>query len=212
MRYPPTDMNSFTVITAVILGLFALLLSLGLIKAIVSPLLPLFGLKGAGFTLVQPGFFERWAFRRKHKLLKEIDALIDSSSLEKAQELSREAFFLRIVERSPELVSRVGSHHLSLLNKLIMIAELRQQKLENLAVLEGLLDTRTQLMKVLCERRARESGGKREPGWARKEKRAKVQELYDRLQTNEQSIEKQIDELYLHLSNEGDSSAEVQYH
>ena len=178
--------------------------------------MPLFRSLGA-----EPGMLERRKLKRRQSALEEADRAIDEKRFEVAAQSLRNAVFLDIIQRDLSLIPRVGALHLSLLNKLILLAELRSYQLSNLPLLEELFSTRVQLLKSWNEakltrkesRHKKKEAGEALPDWAAKEYNKKVEDLADKLKTNRMSIESQLDKLFQELySADPSNDTDVTYH
>ena len=123
------------------------------------------------------GFRERALFRRRVRVFQEIEQAIRSNELKTAKRLLPKALYLDWIRWSPELIARTTSHHLDLLNKLIIIAELEGRSVRNLPQLESLFSQRTTLLTQAFEARIartrfrakQKTKGKTPPQWSTKE-------------------------------------------
>ncbi len=181
-----------------------------------SILNPLFG-----FFLVKLGTGEQRAIQKKLRLLEEADQALDAENYASALNALRRAFHLDLIRKDLELISRVGTLHLSIMNKALLIAELTSVRLTHLPVLEELLSSRIGLMKQWNEARLlfeqtkkkRDEKGAPLPEWASKEYKSKQDDVFAKLETNRSSIEQQIEKLFAELSSTTSSkSNDVTYH
>lgn len=164
-----------------------------------------------------------WAGRqklvRKQRLLSEADELLRKGDLTLALPKLKDALLLDQELNTPILIETVTHHHLSILSRLISIAEQSSTHLPNLAIVEDLLASRAQLFRTLSEARQtrrslrRRSAGKETevPDWARAEYEKKLTEIRDRLATNKKSLDAKLGEIFLALSSRS-SAQEVTYH
>ena len=186
-------MGTASLISALLLGLVGLLAILFCLKLLASSLL------GPG-----RGFVQRARIRYREKLAADADSFIGSGDLESAAALLRKAFYAEGVCRDMQLVDRLTSHHLSILERLLALAEKRSMHLENLAVLEDLILSRAHLMKALIEKKSLLRGERpmpagedaETPEWARQQFARVYAELRDRLITNQRSLESQLGTLF----------------
>ncbi|MBN8547693.1 MAG: hypothetical protein J0M12_00110 [Deltaproteobacteria bacterium] len=163
-----------------------------------------------------------WAYRqklaRKERALAAADVLIKNGSFLEALPILKEAFLFDQVPRNPVLIEGISHHHLSIVSRLIAISERTSSHIPNLAVVEDLLSTRSQLQRTLFEaleakkslkRRRKEK--KELPQWALAEYENKAKETLDRLETNRKSLNNKLAEIFSALAS-APSSQEVTYH
>jgi len=123
------------------------------------------------------GFHERLLFRRRVRVFQDLDAAIRDNRLVVAKRLLPKALYLEWIQWSPELIAKSASHHLDLLNKLIVIAELEGSSVRSLPKLESLFAQRASLLNQAFEARIARSRfrtkqrtkGKTPPHWSTKE-------------------------------------------
>ncbi len=164
------------------------------------------------------GWLHRQKLSRKERFLTEADVLIKNGSYLQALALLKEAFLLDHFPRTPVLIEAISHHHLSILSRLIAISERTSSHLPNLAVVEDLLLTRSQLLRQLHESSeakrslARRRKDKKEiPEWALAEYENKGKEALDKLQTNRKSLGSKLSEIFGALSS-APATQEVTYH
>lgn len=155
-----------TEVLLIILALIGAFLIFWILKSVLTAL-PIPGLKR--------GFFERWKLRRSQRVLGEIDKLIDQQEYARAIQLFPSCLYLDLVRSDSDLIGRVGAHHVAVLNKTILLSDLMERPLSDLAILEDLLNTRIQLLRAWFELRGQRQGASRKsaPKWAREEFRKK---------------------------------------
>lgn len=159
---------------------------------------------------------EQFRFRQREKVLKIIEGCIERKALAEALKLSWGAFFLDHIKHDSQLVEKVSTHNLSVISKIINISDILGRQLPNLAIIEDLLQTRSELLRAFVEtqqtlRALFRSKKKQTPSWALDEYKKKLEELYDRLKTNRRSLESQIKEALGSLQ-EAQGQSEITYH
>ncbi len=146
------------------------------------------------------GFRERALFRRRVRVFQEIEQAIRNNELKAAKRLLPKALYLDWVRWSPELIGRTTSHHLDLLNKLIIIAELEGKSVRTLPQLESLFSQRTTLLTQAFEaqvartrfRAKQRTKGKTAPQWSTKE----FDERIATLETDFYRVREEISKLF----------------
>jgi len=191
--------STSTFIISLLLLAFGLWTLLWLLFSFLSPFFPTIARyqRGAVSNNSRPsttsslrGFRERALFRRRVRVFQEIEQAIKSNELKTAKRLLPRALYLDWIRWSPELIARTTSHHLDLLNKLIIIAELEGRSVRNLPQLESLFSQRTTLLTQAFEARIartrfrakQKTKGKTPPQWSTKE-------FDERITTLEQEFE-----------------------
>ncbi|MCB0332200.1 MAG: hypothetical protein KDD55_01805 [Bdellovibrionales bacterium] len=206
-------MNASQLIPALFVAAITLYVIVYLGRSILNPLF--------GFLLVKVGSGEKRRVQKKLQLLEEADRALDAGNYDGALLILRRAFHLDLIRKDLELISRVGALHLSILNKILLIAELTSIRLTHLPILEELLSARIQLMKQWNEARLlfeqtkkkRDEKGAPLPDWASKEYKSKQDDVSDKLKTNRSSIEQQVEKLFTELSKSSQTqSSDVTYH
>ena len=203
-------MGTASLISALLLGLVGLMAILFCLKLLFS------GLLGPGGGLVQ-----RARIRYREKLVEDADRLIGLGDLEAAGLLLRKAFYPEGAGSDLQLIERLSNLNLSILGRIVAIAEKRAQHIENLAIVEDLILSRAQLMRAVIEKKtllqgARSAAAEHDPA-ARKPEWVKLQfarlyaEVKDRLDTNQRSLESQLDLLFDNLKR-SDQAQQVPYH
>lgn len=164
------------------------------------------------------GWVHRQKLARKERLLTAADVLIKSGSYSEALKLLKEAFLFDQLPRTPVLIEGISHHHLSILSRLIAVSERTSSHVPNLAVVEDLLSTRSQLLRNLHEAneakrslRKRRKDKKELPEWAVAEYENKAKEALDKLQTNRKSLDNKLSEIFSALSSTPPAH-EVTYH
>ncbi|MCB0351882.1 MAG: hypothetical protein KDD64_00105 [Bdellovibrionales bacterium] len=193
-----------TEVLLIILALIGAFLIFWILKSVLTAL-PIPGLKR--------GFFERWKLRRSQRVLGEIDKLIDQQEYARAIQLFPSCLYLDLVRSDSDLIGRVGAHHVAVLNKTILLSDLMERPLSDLAILEDLLNTRIQLLRAWFELRGQRQGASRKsaPKWAREEFRKKEDEISSKLQLNASTVLTQFERSLEAVAKEGGSQS-VTYH
>ena len=181
-------METFSIFAALLCAVFALYFILFLGRAIVSPILP--------HLKLTPDRRINRQLKQKQELLAKVDQAIEAEQFEPAYDMLCQALILDKRIRGKDILSSIGTHHLLILNKTLLIADLTGKTLSNLPVLEDLLSTRIQLIKVLIELEGKKSGDTTTrtdtPSWAKKAFQQKEAEINTKLETNLQSIYSQF--------------------
>jgi len=133
-------------------------------------------------------------------VFQEIEQAIRNNELKAAKRLLPKALYLDWVRWSPELIGRTTSHHLDLLNKLIIIAELEGKSVRTLPQLESLFSQRTTLLTQAFEaqvartrfRAKQRTKGKTAPQWSTKE----FDERIATLETDFYRVREEISKLF----------------
>src|SRR5262249_34517292 len=133
------------------------------------------------------GLGDKLALKRKDSLLAQADALIKAGSFHEATAALRKTFILDHIKSSPVMVDASVNLHLSVLSRLIMIAERKGAHLENLAVVEDLVQGRGQLLHSYLDtvrdrgalKQKRSKSGKGVADWALSEYEKKLADLED---------------------------------
>ncbi len=155
---------------------------------------------------------------RRQKLLMTADLLLKAGDFGSSLPKLRESFVLEIPPLRAAAVEGVAHHNLSILSRLINIAERSGTHIPNLAIVEDLLATRAQLCRALVETTlgkrslGKKIGEKKEvPDWALAEYDKKLAEINDRLVPNRKSLEAKLGDIFTSLSSPP-SVSEVTYH
>lgn len=198
-------MQGLSLLAPILLGAFGLALIVALLRILFASLL--------GDTV---GFFERMRLKQKEGLLSRADVYIKSGDYEAAASFLKGAFCLDPLKRDPRAIERLSNHHLALLGRIVGIADRFSLHLDNLAIVEDLLLSRSQLLKTLLDKRvARDLASKKRrgngPDWAVAEFDSQIKELQDRVSTNRKSLESQISKLFSALVTSRRAD-EVTYH
>lgn len=170
------------------------------------------------------GFSERWRFRRCSRALEDIDRALIAQNSVGARKLFPRALFLDWIQDSPELIAKSSHHHLDLLNKLIILAELENGTIRNLPKLETLLSQRGELLTSAFETRVarkrfkekQKQKGKNPPKWSTKEFDTRLNALEKEVQALNNEILKEmkgaIDSLGASSARKKSDENENQYH
>ncbi len=198
-------MNLFELIFAIGLCLFAIFIIGYLLFLILRPLIG------------DPrGLAEKFRIRNREALAKEADLMIEKSDWKEALRLIRNSFYFDNIKSDSALVEKISQHHMGLLSRLMIISDKQGRNLENLAIIEGLLMSRCEIMRAWFEafsshRKLVAKHSKKIPSWALDEYRNKIKELEDKLSVNQRSLKSQMDSAYKILSNKM-MVEEVTYH
>ena len=143
------------------------------------------------------GFTERVRFRQREKTLEAVDALIEKNDFTEAFKLLLLSFFFDAVRADKELIEKIHNHHVGILSRIVLVAEKLSRHVENLAIIEDLVLSRSELLRSLFEVRQSRTTlssrrSKETPQWALDEYTKKIDELLDRLKTNQRSLESQM--------------------
>jgi len=156
---------------------------------------------------------------RKESALKEADYYIDKSNYSESFGYLRQAFVLEERSLSMREIEQVANHNLSILGRVISIAEKTGSRLNNLPAVEGLLISRHQLMRSILEieesryslRLRQKEKKKSVPRWAFAEFSRKLREIKVDLADNRKALEPELDKLFDNLSQQKESD-QVTYH
>ncbi len=202
-------MQSVDIFPAIFFGL----LGLGLIFYLGKVMLGgLFGDSGS--------WIEKYRLKQKEAYLPRADLYIKAGEFEQACQLLREAFFFGTGKPDANLVERTGNHNLAILGRVIHIAERLSIQLEGLPVVEDLLLIRTQLIKSYAERKLSQAGLRKRRAqnksagnqtWAVQEFSKQLEELRDKIDTNQKSLESQLARLFAAIGG-ARKRDEVTYH
>jgi len=199
-------METFSIFAALLCAIFGLYFVLFLVRSILTPLKP--------YLKPRTGQRSKGKLRRKQQILAKVDQLIEAEKFEQAYEMLCEALVLDGRIRDKDLLSSIGAHHMLILNKTLLIADLKGKTLTNLPVLEDLLSTRIQLCRALMELQTKQTGDPavrtETPSWAKKAFREKEDELNNKLETNLKSIHSQFNAVKKSLFE--DQKEEYHYH
>lgn len=121
-----------------------------------------------------------------------------------ALRILRTAFFFDYPIRHPQTIDRIHEHHMHILSRVLTIAQNHSRTIENLPVIEDLMATREQLLRSHIDhveaRRSltlrRRKDKKETPAWAISEFTKKLDDITDKLATNRQSLEIQLDQAF----------------
>jgi hypothetical protein len=165
------------------------------------------------------GLPDRMRLKRRQALLAQADQAIERDALPEACTALRGAFYLETVRLAPELIDKINNLHHAVLGRLVILSEKSGGLLANLPVVEDLLIRRGELLKEIDEVRRARSGlsrrsnekGRTSANWAVGEYNRRLDELREKISTNRQSLESQLDTLFQSLR-KAPASSEVTYH
>lgn len=161
-----------------------------------------------GFSTDPRSWLEGVRIRKREQLVLTADELMKSNKVSEALRVLRSAFFFEHPVRYPSTVERIREHHLNILSRVIGVAKSHSRQIEHLPVVEDLLASRETLLTVHIEHiatrdnlRARRRRDKKEtPTWAIAEFTKKIDDILDKLTTNRQSLESQLDRVFEDLA------------
>ncbi|MCB0321416.1 MAG: hypothetical protein KDD60_10870, partial [Bdellovibrionales bacterium] len=209
-----------TMITSSSLILPSLLFALGIVVAFwitASLLSPLLGTRFLSFSWFSFKHLQQLSEQKKYNKaiehLTNLQSAVEHGDFPSFPGLVLQALYLDFPIHTPELLAKVSHLHTDFLNAFIQIAHQRNCTVKNLPILEELFSDRSDLLYRALEARVargrlekkRSEKGKETPNWTRQEYQKKLDEVLDNLQTNTDSIRKQIDLAYKALS---DATAE----
>jgi len=162
------------------------------------------------------GFAEKIKLKRKEKIIKEVDIFIEKGILDTAFSRLRSCFFFDLATLDPNFIEKVNNHHMGILSRIVVIAEKRAKRLSNIAIIEDLLLSRCEMMRSRLEAFTSRQNllKKREkpvPEWAVGEYLRKLDEIKDRLITNQKSLESQLAQAFEEIVRDT-ASNEITYH
>lgn len=201
-------MGSLSLIAPVGVGLLGGAVALYLGSLIVRPLI--------GDTR---GLSYRWKLKKRQRLMQLADEAVESEKIPQAVLLLKGAFYLFSDYPEPRFIDQTITHNLETLGRIVALFEQRSIHGSNLPVVEGLIQSRGELLRSAFEisttkervkvRQAEK--GKEAPEWAFEEFSKKLAEILDRLETNRKSLESQLDRLFSELD-KGPAGSEITYH
>jgi hypothetical protein len=203
-------MQNHQLLVAFILGLLGAVAIGYILRALLSPLL--------GSLSNISKLPEQARLKRKESILTSIDEDIEKGSQGEALKRIETAFMWEQAS-SITLAEKVHAHNLSVLSRLVALAETHGQHISNLAVLEDLIGTRLSLCRNYLDveaasKKAKKRGkqDKREvPAWALLEFSRKLSELNEKLKINRRTLESQVQTALSSLGKEQQSTS-VTYH
>lgn len=151
------------------------------------------------------GFGTRFVKKRRLKKLTKVDELIEKKLLMEASHLLRECFCIDKYIVSSDEVKLNLNYNLGVLGRLMVISDKSGQRLANLGIIEELFQSRAELaMKAFgiietweAIRTSRNQAGKNLPSWSSLEFKKRLEEVEDKLKTNEQTLIAQLKEAFL---------------
>lgn len=160
----------------------------------------------------------RFALSRRVRAMTHSDLLKKQGNRAGAAKLLRSAFYFDSPKR-PAFIEAVHNHNLSVISRLVSLNDEGISHFSNLPIIEGLIQTRADLLRNLFELREqrkalktrRKQNNRNTPAWALNEFERRAAELTDRLKTNHRSLESQLDVLVGELLAPR-SDTEITYH
>lgn len=202
-------MDLLTLLPVLLIAVLALLVVVYLSWSILGPIFEL-----------NLGSAERRRLRIKQNQLLKVDEALNAQNYELALQLLNQSFCFDTISHDAGLIRIISGHNLSLLGKLLVIADAKARQLDNVGVVEELLNSRGALLQTLLEvkqsyvsarveRRSKGAGAL--PKWARDEYDRKIADIVGRLETNKQSL---LSELHTcnNILSSSRSSNQVTYH
>jgi hypothetical protein len=164
-------------------------------------------------------FSERWKLRRKERLLEQADDQLEKGLVLRGCQLLRQAFCLDVVTHDVDLIERLQNHHLEILERVVAVSERTSAHLDNLPLVEGLIQSRSDLLRAYVEilqskntiSRRRKEKGQDTPDWAVQEFSRKLKDIGDRISINRKSLDSQLNTLFASLGRSPETK-EVTYH
>ncbi len=208
-------MSLSILLPALILGLLSLLLIVGVFYFVFQAL----SHTSLG-RFIRPGFFERARFNRCERIFNASDAAFKQTTSTELSKLVHDILFLNPIYADRLLIDRVHQHHLLILERLIDRADSQASRIPSLPIIEDLISSRAQLLKAFYDannkyknlKSRRIFAREKTPAWALSESAKKVNDLFERLETNKRSLLSQLDELIRSLSTATPSEESVTYH
>lgn len=153
-------------------------------------------------------WLEGFRIRKREQLLLAADERMRSNNVGEALALLRSAFFFDHPVHYPATIERIHTLHMQILSRVIGVAKSHSRQIDNLPVVEDLLASRETLLSIHIEhvatrdnlRARRRRDRKQTPTWAIAEFTRKIEEILDKLATNRQSLESQLDRIFLDLA------------
>lgn len=154
-------------------------------------------------------WLEQQKVLRKERLLNEGDLHFQKNSYDKALTYWKSAFYLDRLNYLPSLVDKVHNLNLNILGRLVNFSEKKSAHIINLAVVEELIATRSELLHMFFETsatlkklrlRKKEASAKNSPDWALQEFSKKHSEIKQKIDSNRSALETEIKKLFDSLS------------
>ena len=184
-------MDLFSVITALIVAAIALLLILGFFKLLYSAARPML-----------QGSLERMQFSKQQALLKAAEqAGAKPENLKKLEQ----AIIIYSAKNDFSTLRKAHSHNLSVLAVLVSIAERQGVRLSQLPIIEDLLSSRLETLKLIGEL------SKRPASWSDADFERQKREAFEQLNTNERSLRATLGALFIAISKSPNPDS-VTYH
>lgn len=165
------------------------------------------------------GLPARWRLKRKMRALAAVDKALERGALADASQLLKDAFYLEQVKLDKKFIAYVHHHNVSVLGRLVVLHEKRGVHMQNLALVEGLFQSRRELMEshydtistrsALREKRGQK--GKDVPQWSSSEFDSKLEGVRDKIFTNKRTLRAQLQEAFKALGSLS-SEREITYH
>lgn len=157
--------------------------------------------------------------KRKERLLTQVTKEAKDPPSYSQYSVLRDAFFLDEVFADNGFLEKMNSHHNEILSWLVAVSERYSKHLDNIVLVEELLQSRSELMKLRIEiadglkniKKKRKEKGQTTPEWAKNEFMSKLGELNEKITTNRRTLDSQLNHLF-QLLEKLPSSQEVTYH
>ena len=161
---------------------------------------------------------DRRKLRKKEELLAKADELVSSKDFRRASQLLEEAFCLYEIPASLEAVERSQNLHMTVLGRVLSIADQNSTHIDNLALLEELVHARYAITKTLLEKHAslrtlkrQNAKEKKSLDWALTEYKTQIDDLQAKLASNKKNLQSQTVIMFKCLWSR-QASDEVTYH
>jgi hypothetical protein len=210
-------MNIFLIIQAVFFAALGLAIIGFVFKIILSAFV------GSPLGWSPWGWLEKTRFAKKVSLLRQANAVENENNLEKILSLLRSALFLDSIKHKASLIHDSTNHNMDILEKLVYLSEKRGTHIANLAVIEDLIATRQELLKVYFdtrqtianlkkrEKNPEKASSKPKSTWAVTEFAKKSSEIGIKLDENKKMLIDQFDKASKSFQN-FQASNEITYH
>ncbi|NLF25494.1 MAG: hypothetical protein GX589_07540 [Deltaproteobacteria bacterium] len=204
-------MDFSALIPGLLLGLTALVIIIYCLGLLLRNL-PIFRFRGT---------WEERALLKHKKFLAKARAFMEQGQYQQCYPLLQQAFYLRQIKSSESMVQRVLEHHLAILSAVLTLSERYPVPLSNLPMIEELVQIRAALCKSYLDAaltvkklaiKNAESGRKSaSPKWAIHAFSQKTEELIEKINTNQKSLESELIKLFSGIKHSANLS-EVTYH
>jgi hypothetical protein len=162
----------------------------------------------------------RFRLKRKRKLLVMADSLVERQEYASAIPLLKGAMMLDELSGSEQFIEQIHQHNLFILARLAALSETIGQRIDNLPLIEELLLSRGELLRMHREvyvshqsfKARRQMRGANKATWADDGFSKKIADLLERLETNRRSIDAQCDLAFQQILSPKRNESEITYH